>query len=98
MNLPDEYLKERLEMVKKLELGPQRGPKSLSAIKAEVKQLRSILEDKMKVKYIMNYLELEEFIRKHFETDHELVDIELIIFKDINDTPYLERVEINCVV
>ena len=97
MNLPDEYLKERFEMIERLELGAQRGPKSVPAIQAEVKQLRSILEDKMKVKYSMSKEELERFIISFFETDHEILDIEFICFKDVNDQPYLDRVEINCV-
>ena len=97
MSLGPEYVKERFEMVKRLELGPQRGPKSVSAIKAEVKQLRSILEDNMKVKYSMSKEELERFIISFFETDHEILDIDFICFKDVNDQPYLDRVEINCV-
>ncbi len=98
MNLPEEYLKERFDMIVRLELGAQRGPKSVAAIQAEVKQLRSILEDKMRVKYMMNVDELREFIIKHFETTYEIDEIKFETRKDVNEDPYLESVEINCIV
>ena len=96
MNLPDGYLKERFDMIVRLELGAQRGPKLVAAIQAEVKQLRSILEDKMKVKYVMSVDELRDFIAAHLETDHEIGTIDFITNKDVNEDPYLERVEITC--
>lgn len=96
MNLPEEYLKERFDMIVRLELGAQRGPKSVAAIQAEVKQLRSILEDKMKVKYVMTGEELKDFIVKHFDTTYEVDHIDFIMCKDVNEDPYLTCVEINC--
>jgi hypothetical protein len=44
-DLPKEYLQECLKMIEKLELGAQRGPKSLAAVKAEVSQTRQILDE-----------------------------------------------------